>query len=359
MKIAFLGDIALFGKYSVEKNPNIYEYFSEIKKKLKNYDYIVANLETPFTTKENSLVSKAIHLKSEVENVKILKYLGVNAVSLANNHIYDYGYRGLEETMKILNDNDIEYFGVDRGKLFLNNNNNKIAISGFCCYSTNSTGYQSFFYPKGINVLSNKNLIKTLESDKNEGYLSILSIHWGDENIHLPRYEYIELSRLLSEKYKFIIHGHHPHVMQGIEQKNESLIAYSLGNFCFDNVRSKGIQSIKVDQNIENRRSFILEVEIENNKIIKYKTLPLFSGEDMMHVDNDSKTLNNLKKYSSNLLISKEEYLISRNKKLSVLNSTKSKRTYKWYLDRINYFYIVAFIKGILNSFRYRKLLNK
>lgn len=51
MKIALLGDIALFGKYDVNKNPDIYVYFEEIAKLLCKFDYVIGNLETPFTKK--------------------------------------------------------------------------------------------------------------------------------------------------------------------------------------------------------------------------------------------------------------------------------------------------------------------
>ena len=54
MKIALLGDIALFGKYSKDHNENIYTYFETVKEQLLNYDFVVANLETPFITNQKT-----------------------------------------------------------------------------------------------------------------------------------------------------------------------------------------------------------------------------------------------------------------------------------------------------------------
>lgn len=106
MKIALLGDIALYGKYSKD-NENVFEYFGDISLKLKEYDYVVANLETPFTTNNKVKGFKSAFIKSNPENIELLKFLNINAVNLANNHIFDYGEMGFETTKSLLLKNNV------------------------------------------------------------------------------------------------------------------------------------------------------------------------------------------------------------------------------------------------------------
>jgi poly-gamma-glutamate synthesis protein (capsule biosynthesis protein) len=137
MKIALLGDIALFGKMSVNENPKLNDYFAEVSEHLKSFDYVVGNLETPFSISQKINGAKSAYICSDVENVQILKQLHVNAVCLSNNHMFDYGKEGYETTKKLLENNSIEWFGAEGKELKIVNENNKIAFSGFCCYSSN------------------------------------------------------------------------------------------------------------------------------------------------------------------------------------------------------------------------------
>ena len=82
MKVALLGDIALFGFFS-KSNKNIYAYFKPIKTVLAGCDFVVANLETPLTTNTKPYGVKSANISSLPENVEILKYLGINNVNLA------------------------------------------------------------------------------------------------------------------------------------------------------------------------------------------------------------------------------------------------------------------------------------
>lgn len=95
-----------------------------------------------------------MHLRSPKKNVELLKYLNIDAVSLANNHIFDYGKKGMDETIKTLKDNGIEYFGIDKKFLLKEIQGERISISGFCCYSTYGTGYIKNNNHKGINPLT-------------------------------------------------------------------------------------------------------------------------------------------------------------------------------------------------------------
>ena len=154
MKIAFVGDIALIGKYDLTRSPDARNRLKELSNKLNGYDYVVGNLESPLTDVHKTLVCKSMHLRSPRKNVELLKYLNIDAVSLANNHIFDYGKKGMNETIKTLEDNGIEYIGIDKKFLLKEIQGERISISGFCCYSTNGAGYITNNNHKGINPLT-------------------------------------------------------------------------------------------------------------------------------------------------------------------------------------------------------------
>ncbi len=87
MKIAILGDIALFGNMSKSENKDWKDYYSEASSVLADMDYVVGNLETPFSTEKKAFGAKSTYICSDVKNVEILNYLHVNAVTMEANHL--------------------------------------------------------------------------------------------------------------------------------------------------------------------------------------------------------------------------------------------------------------------------------
>lgn len=307
IKIALLGDIALFGKFTV-KNKNIKKYFSKVKDILSDFDYVIGNLETPLTNSNKKYGVKSAHIKSDKENIDILNFLGVNIVNLANNHIYDYGVSGYEDTKKILDQNNIKYFGIENKQLFLEKDGNKIALSGYCGYSTNGLGYYNDKTKKGVNILNGFEVEKNLVENYKKGYLNIVSFHIGEEHINYPNYDHVLLARKLSEKVPYIFYGHHPHVIQGIEEFDNSLIAYSLGNFCFDDVYTNNSKEPLIKQSENNNSSIILSLTIENNKVIDKKIIPIYLGDNEMTIGS-KKIEENLNVYSNKLNMNKTDYI--------------------------------------------------
>ena len=354
MKIALLGDIALIGKYDLTINKDAKNTLKKISDVLKQYDYVIGNLETPFTDKKNTLVCKSMHLRSPSINIELLKFLNIKAVSLANNHSYDFGRKAIVETIKILKDNGIDYFGIDGKNLLIDKN---ISVNGFCCYSTNAYGYKKPKSKIGINTLSYNEVIKQIEFDNNSNNISILSVHWGDEHTNYPRYDHIKFARLLAEKNNIIISGHHPHVIQGVEEINDSVIAYSQGNFCFDDCVAISGTGMVLKQNDENRESFILEVYIENEKIVNSNAIGIREVNGEIILDSISDKLN---KISSELghIDDPVEY---QRKRIGQFSNPQfrinkfGKKDLRWYLKRINYYAIGAFISAKWNSRKYIK----
>jgi len=336
MKIALLGDIAFFGKYDLTKNSNASSYFSKVSAYLQGFDYVIGNFETPFTKLDRSTVCKSAHIKTDPKNAELLKLLNISIVNLSNNHLFDYGIKGFKSTIDILEKNNIKYFGVDGKDLVIDKT--KVSLSGYCCYSANAVGYFVNNNKHGVNVLNGYELEKKILKDKQNGLLSIVSVHCGDEHVHYPRQDHIKLARIMSDKSDYIFYGHHPHVMQGVEKHNNSLLAYSLGNFCFDDVYTKESNQPKIRQSQANKESFILELDIIENKLINYKTTPIFDNGKELIVDfANEEILKKIKLYSDYLNINKEEYSQIRKLKLNkYIESRRSLRNFNFYLKRLN-----------------------
>ena len=279
MKIALLGDIALIGTYSLYNNSKLTQTGWGVERILSECDYVVGNLETPFSYKRKPYGAKSAYLCTEPENIELLKMLGVNAVTLANNHMFDYGKEGYELTKQLLDEAGIEWFGAEGKELKMNILGNKLAFSGWCCYSTNPQGcVKNGNY--GINEFDVEEAIKVLKHNANEGWLNIAAVHAGIEHVNYPSLDTIKLADKLSETGPMIYYGHHPHVSQSVERKGNSLIAYSLGNFCFDDTYAhRGDAEPIVKLSESNRESFILKVTIEDNVIKNYEIIPIYIGQ--------------------------------------------------------------------------------
>lgn len=355
MKIALLGDIAFYGKYSIKENSKIFEYFNEVSLLLKKYDYVIGNLETPFATNEKAYGAKSAYIKSDPENIELLKFLNISYVNLANNHLYDFGKSSYKLTKKLLQENDIKLFGIEHQQEFIVHGSNKLALHGYCCYSTNPLGVTKD-NSLGVNELNLPVIEKQMLENEKNGFLNLIAIHCGQEHVNYPNYDHIRLARQLAKVCPYIFYGHHPHVMQGIESIENSLIAYSLGNFCFDDVYTKKSKEPLIVQSINNKTSFILEIDIEDNKIVNYKTIQIFADKDSLKVNYEKDV--KLEEYSEKLKIDKSEYINMRNELLSdFLQSRKQLRDFKWYLKRLNFKSFLMIKNAIANKKKYNKSL--
>lgn len=348
MKLVLLGDIALIGRMVVSNNSDWKHYFSNVKQLIKDSDFVIGNLESPFSIRKKTRGAKSAYLFSEVNNIEILRYLNINAVSLANNHIFDYGIEGYETTKKVLSENGIEWFGSEGKSLILERNGNRLACEGFCCYSSNPLccckygGY-------GVNEYNIENVLSIVEHYKDTGYLPLLSVHAGIEHVNYPSVDTIKCAHLLASQTPIIYYGHHPHVVQGIEELSNSLIAYSLGNFCFDDVYSSVSTEPLVELSENNRSSCVLFVEIENNIITNWYTVPIYIDRTELKVGKGV-TTEELKKYSDALVrYMDEDYQIYRRNLIQeYISGRKNKRNLVWYLKRLRprYFRILTNAKN-------------
>lgn len=352
MKIALLGDIALIGRYDKTQSADVEKRIEVVHNLVSDCDCVIANLESPLTSRIQTMACKGVYLRSDPLNVQLLKYMGVTHVTLANNHLFDYGKTGAIETIRTLEESGIKYVGLNNQPEIVKCGDSIVTIDGFCCLSANALNYGS---KNGqVKMLSYEGMEAFLKYSEAEKCVPIASVHFGLEGLHYPSQEHMNLFRKLAEEHLYILHGNHPHAIQGYETCNGSLLIYAQGNLCFDITPVTSIHLVP-NEKPEERKCFVSIIELENNTIVKHTTIGLTDLEtDALHVD--PKVDAQLVTYTEALKRPILEVQSLRAVELAAQRSTSEKRDLHFILNRLNYKYIGAYLNGRKHAKSYNKL---
>lgn len=351
MRIALLGDIALIGLFDYTRSKDVLKRIEPIRQLVSDCDYVICNLESPLTNKTKTMICKGAYLRADPCNVEVLKAIGITHVTLANNHVFDYGKQGAKDTISALEKNGIFYCGLNNEPLLLSKDDDHALLDGFCCYSANGVYYGK--KPLSIQTLSLDNLKSFFEESASKKCLPIASVHFGIERLHYPANEHINLFHDLSSKYSFILHGNHTHCIQGYEKNKNSLLIYSQGNLLFDDVLTTSIGS-PVKQTDESRKTYIMKIEYSKGIIQNYEAIPL-QFDCNGYVIKEPSILDELEAYSNIIIKSPETIKVLRNQELAKDNNKKNKN-FVFVLKRLNIKYIASFINDRIHKTKYNKL---
>jgi len=203
--------------------------FEKIRQFLRGIDIVSGNLEGAIIKDHKQTPDFSTKFSFSPRTAKILRLNNFNLVFLANNHTFDYGENGLAETNGFLKQFEIVASGHPSkiGETYVaikDVRGQKIAFTSF-----NFTGP----YPKEQEAYE---LVKNFKEKNN---FVVVNIHWGEEYaLKANDFQKIIAHNLIDSGADLII-GHHPHVVQEIEQYKNKIIFYSLGNFIFDQYFSK------------------------------------------------------------------------------------------------------------------------
>ncbi len=229
-KLLFMGDM-MFDRQVAVRMRLAKTFFYPFEKicQIKNcffddWDFTIANLEGPITAKRLPPV-KEIDFVFDPKIIPILKQVGLDAVSLANNHALDQGRIGFLETHQSLKSAGIPFFGDEMmddsfaSTAILEKNNRRFALIGF-----NITD----------NLLDEKAAKESVEKAAAMADFTIIFIHWGQEYQAKPKASQVSLAHKLLDWGADAIIGSHSHWMQSVEIYDGKPVIYSLGNFIFD-----------------------------------------------------------------------------------------------------------------------------
>jgi len=251
--LAFVGDIMLGRKVkeSILKNGGgDFRYpFEKIYRSLNEYDILFGNLEGPISDKGRDLGS-LYSFRMDPKAAEGLAFAGFDILSLANNHIGDWGEEAIDDTALRLERAGIVSVGRDYSPKILNIHGVKIAFLAF------------FNAPEA-------EIKKSVEFAKLNADIVVASFHFGDEYEKAPNKFQKKIALLAVDAGANLVIGHHPHIIQPIEEYNGGYIAYSLGNFVFDQ-----------DFSEDTMRGALLEVELSDKRIARIESKTIVINEN-------------------------------------------------------------------------------
>ncbi len=242
MKILFLGDVVPGGVLPyLDYSPLSLEIMGHIN----NHDLRVATLETPLGDDlpfdSTKMGGRSNIIYSPTSTGTLLLNMGINVVSLANNHIFDLGFEGFLSTKSILKEQGILFTGAGKNieealqPVIIDNCNSKIAIIAACSCDMNQVGYvpvateNSF----GVAPLDMNRICYHIRQLKKTCDFVVVLPHWGKEYSNFPLKESISLAKTMIKAGADLIIGSHTHSPQPKMIYQGKEIYYSLGNGLF------------------------------------------------------------------------------------------------------------------------------
>ena len=222
--LTFVGDCTLGSTPDQFTNPSSfigtvgenYDYpFAKVVDYFENDDLTLINLEGVFADKGYA-ANKLFTFRAPTSYVQILTSSSVEAVTLANNHSGDFGKEGYDTTVQTLENAGVHYVEENKTKIITTESGLVIGL------------YADAFAFKKTDIEKN---IKALKDAGAE--IIICAFHWGAEGSYRANYDQSVFAKYAIDAGADIVWGHHPHVLQKIEEYNGGYIYYSLGNFSF------------------------------------------------------------------------------------------------------------------------------
>ncbi len=268
--LLFAGDILMDDHYAVmstyhNRGNDINQAFDQgLLEQMRNADIFMINNEFTFTSRGTPTVNKKFTFRADPGNVSMYEEMGVDIVSVANNHIYDYGEISLLDTLDTLEQAEIPYVGAGRNlqeamtPVYYIANGMKIAFVSATQIERNSVPDTKEATQDSAGVLrcmNPDNLLLTIEEAKKNSDYVILYIHWGTESQEAIDWLQEQQAPIYAQAGVDLIIGDHPHCLQKMDSVEGVPVIYSLGNFWF-NSRTQNSCVVKVTLRAGEMESF-------------------------------------------------------------------------------------------------------
>ena len=237
----FVGDIMLDrGIRAVVENRSEGNYFSQFEKiadVLTGADITFGNLEGPISDKgqkQGSIYS----FRMESAVTEALYDAGFDILNLANNHAGDYGREAMEDTLGRLGRAGIAYAGAGKnieqaiGPTIIERSGVRVGFLGFSDVGPDWLKADEAL--SGVAIADIQTVTEAVRQARDFADILVVSFHFGEEYQTHSNARQRELAHAAIDAGAKIIIGHHPHVAQETEEYKGGIVAYSLGNFIFD-----------------------------------------------------------------------------------------------------------------------------
>lgn len=184
--------------------------------------------------------------------------------------------------------------------------------------------------PYQINKLRRREVLTDIDRLKQKCDVVVVSLHWGTENVHYPSPDQINLAHELIDRGATLVLGHHPHVVQGVEEYGNGLIVYSLGNFNFDPEISYS----------ETRKTMILSAHVNKTGVKDFQIIPVEINADLMPLHMSEPDRSNMIEFVQQISRCVSEHTIRD----------------KWWFEEISGTYLTGSMRSFSISFRKHRI---
>lgn len=238
MKLLIAGDFVPRNRLApLVANENFEAIFGDIRKLVMSVDYSVVNFESPVVEDGDTPIDKCgPNLRCTAQAVDAIKYAGFKCVTLANNHVRDFGDNGVARTIDLMEKNKIDHVGagenieVAASVLYHKEEDKTLAIIN-CCESEFSIATPNHY---GANPLNPVRQYYAIQDARRKADYVLVIVHGGPEHHQLPSPRMQDTYRFFVDAGADIVVNHHQHCYSGYEIYNGKPIVYGTGNFCMD-----------------------------------------------------------------------------------------------------------------------------
>jgi poly-gamma-glutamate capsule biosynthesis protein CapA/YwtB (metallophosphatase superfamily) len=260
-------------------------------------DIKIINLETAITCSENYWRDKEVNYRMHPKNINVLKNPAINICSLANNHVLDWGYKGLLETLKILQQSDIKTCGAGKNlniakqpAIHQFDFNKRVMV--FSCglpsggippsWQANSNRPGLYYLPD-LNRVRIKLISKEINFYQRPNDIIIFSLHWGSNwGYEIPDSFRHFAHCLIDEANVDVVFGHSSHHPRPIEIYHNKPIFYGCGDFINDYEGISGYEEYRGDLTL----MYFLDFDYNTSRLVEIRLIPLQIKNLRLHYAN-------------------------------------------------------------------------
>lgn len=271
VSLGFAGDLCLSEGWSTldfydSHNQDLSQGISNGLIELTNsYDIFMLNNEFTYSTRGEALAGKYYTFRANPERVSIIQELGTDIVSLSNNHVYDFGEEAFIDTLDTLKNAGIPYVGAGRNieeasaPVYFYINGIKIG------YVAANRSEKYIFTPEAtedssgvLRTYESEKFVKAIREAKEDCDYLIAYVHWGTEDSNVVADYQFDMGEEFFKAGADAVIGGHPHVLQGVDYYYGAPIAYSLGDFWFNDLHDDtGILCLNINFKGTRKMSFV------------------------------------------------------------------------------------------------------
>ena len=261
--LSFVGDVSLADNWYImpkydERGKKVNGILSDsVLKIMTESDLMVANSEFTVSNRGKAMNGKQYTFRAKPERLKIYEEMGVDLVTLANNHVYDFGRDAFLDMLDAFDEYNIPHIGAGHN-LEEAKKEYYFIINGYKIAFLNGTRAEKYILTPGATATEEgvfrcydpTNMVNKIKEVREKSDFVIVLMHFGKEGSHELEKEQVESSKMYIDAGSDVIIGTHAHVLQGIEFYKDKPIIYNLGDFIFNgNEEETAIFQIKLNSN--------------------------------------------------------------------------------------------------------------